>query len=358
MDVRTSTLPLGCSTPRAVSTAGVAAAAERDRRAVLPPWVPAAVSLLEGGQDLVLITVIQAKGSTPRDTGARMWVDAVGAHDTIGGGHLELQAIDEAKRMLQQPSSPVRVLQFALGPSLGQCCGGVVWLALERLSGQDLQWLRQLEQGLQSGVPMQRRRQVCFPGSPVASATAPLVEAATGPQFGACVEWNEQSGELTETFASSRLPIVLCGAGHVGRAIVKVLEDLPVQVYWLDPRSEEWPDHIPSNITCIEGDAQDVLDMPDEAYWLVLTHSHALDLEIIENVFRHKSFRFLGLIGSKTKRAKFRSRLTQRFSAELVDRMVCPIGLVETSSKLPAVIAVSVVAQLLPLIGSENTRYG
>jgi len=333
-------------------------AASDGRLADLPEWLQAAVSLLERKQDLVLITVIQAKGSTPRDTGARMWVDAQGAHDTIGGGHLELQAIDAARRMLKQSSSSVRVLKFALGPSLGQCCGGVVWLALERLGRQDLHWLRQLKQGLQSGLPMQRRRQIGSPGSPAASLSSSVMEVGPAQGVGACVAWDDQSGELTETFASSRLPIVLCGAGHVGRAIVKVLEDLPVQVYWLDPRSEEWPDHIPSNVTCVEGDAQDVIDMPDEAYWLILTHSHALDLEIIENVFRHKPFRFLGLIGSQTKRAKFRSRLSQRFPAELVDRMVCPIGLVETSSKLPAVIAVSVVAQLLPLIGSESTRYG
>src|SRR5690606_20661105 len=169
MDVRTSALPLASVTGRRVLSPRANMAASDGRLADLPEWLQAAVSLLERKQDLVLITVIQAKGSTPRDTGARMWVDAQGAHDTIGGGHLELQAIDAARRMLKQSSSSVRVLKFALGPSLGQCCGGVVWLALERLGRQDLHWLRQLKQGLQSGLPMQRRRQIGSPGSPAAS---------------------------------------------------------------------------------------------------------------------------------------------------------------------------------------------
>src|SRR5690606_4084285 len=129
--------------------------------------------------------------------------------------------------------------------------------------------------------------------------------------------------------------------GHVGKAIVRVLAELPVRVAWLDPREDEWPAHLPDNVRCLNGDADDVPDFPDGACWLVLTHSHALDLEIVERVLQHKSFRFLGLIGSDTKRAKFRARLLRKFPSRLVDRVVCPIGIVETSSKLPGVIAVS-----------------
>ena len=141
----------------------------------------------------------------------------------------------------------------------------------------------------------------------------------------------------------------VCGAGHVGQAIVNLLGTLPVQVIWLDPRDGVWPETLPSNVRCLQGDEADVVDCPDNACWLVLSHSHALDLAIVQAVMAHKPFRFLGLIGSETKKARFESRLRDRFPASLVQRLTCPIGLVQTSSKLPEVIAVSVVAQLLAL---------
>lgn len=324
-------------------------------------WLDAALTCLGQGGSLVLITVARSLGSTPRDAGARMWVDLKAAHATIGGGHLELQAIETARAMLSKPDAPAaQIRHYALGPSLGQCCGGAVWLAFERLEPADLAWCEAARSLLESGSSVQRTRRISVAeaaGAGGASDLQPACEskvalkpidasAATLPD----ASWNESEGLLVDVTPGTAPHVVVCGAGHVGKAIVRVLAELPVNVSWLDPREDEWPADLPDNVVCINGDAHDVPDLPDNAFWLVLTHSHALDLEIIEQVFRHKQFRYLGLIGSKTKAARFRSQLLRRFPPEQVDRIVCPIGIVETSSKLPGVIAVSVAAQLVGLL--------
>jgi len=111
-----------------------------------------------------------------------------------------------------------------------------------------------------------------------------------------------------------------------------------------------------------KGHADDARDLPPNAAWLVLTHDHALDMAIVQEVLRlhtqGQPFAFLGMIGSKTKAARFRSHLRRRFPPELVNRLVCPIGLVDTESKLPPVIAISIVAQLLPLLDAHHLQHG
>jgi len=315
-------------------------------------WLEAARFRLLRGEPLVLITVARALGSTPRDAGTRMWVDAEGAHATIGGGHLELQAIEAACAMLADAEAPPAQLRhYALGPSLGQCCGGAVWLAFERLETQDLAWCDALHEVLAGGAAARRTRRIRLARECESHACGVHVEAVDGLDVDQPdARWHEDEGLLVDFTPASAPLIVVCGAGHVGKAIVRVLAELPVNVVWLDPREDEWPKNLPDNVRCLNGDADDVLDFPDDAYWLVLTHSHALDLEIIERVLRYKPFRYLGLIGSDTKRAKFRARLLRKFPSELVDRVVCPIGIVETSSKLPGVIAVSVAAQIVDLL--------
>lgn len=318
-------------------------------------WLDAALHRLKAGSSMVLITVARALGSTPRDAGTRMWVDDTGVYATIGGGHLELQAIEAAREMLADIQSPATLVRrYALGPSLGQCCGGAVWLAFERLQAQDLAWCEALQQILATGASAQRKRRIPASGAneqtgntrPLAVEVEALDRASARPD----AQWHENEGLLVDVTPGSAPLVVVCGAGHVGKAVVRVLAELPVRVTWLDPREDEWPPDLPDNVQCVNGDADDVVDFPDDAIWLVLTHSHALDQEIIERIFSHKSFRYLGLIGSDTKRAKFRSRLLRKFPPELVDRMICPIGIVETSSKLPGVIAVSVAAQIVGLL--------
>lgn len=259
------------------------------------------------GQRAMLITVMDSKGSTPRDAGTRMLVSTDQLLGTIGGGHLEWQAIDLARQALrecgeQEAANWART--FALGPTLGQCCGGVVSLRF-----------------------------------------APLNEAAMR-------DWPVSQG----------LHIELHGARHVGQAIVKLLADLDFSVRWIDTRDSSDPGcglpddatlhALPAHITWLPSDCPEaeVADAPAGAIHLVLTHRHDLDLRIIEAVLRRGDSLFAGLIGSQTKRARFLHRLQDKgLSADQLAHMTCPIGLPGLQGKEPAVIAVAVVAQLLLL---------
>jgi xanthine dehydrogenase accessory factor len=249
-------------------------------------------------QDGVLVTVDATQGSVPRERGAWMVVFAGRVVGTIGGGHLELQAIEQARRRLSSPDGEP-VLRFALGPSLGQCCGGVVHLRFEKLSRTDAV---ALPQRLQQG------------GTPVA----------------------------------------LFGGGHVGRAIVTVLGTLPFAVTWIDSRDEIFPGEVPDNVRCEHSDPVQaaVADLAPGSRVLVMSFSHAEDLDIVAACLKRLRERgdlpYVGLIGSKTKWATFRHRLEERgFGAEELARVTCPIGIPGIRGKEPEVIAVSVAAQLL-----------
>ena len=310
-------------------------------------WSTQACEQLGSGQVVVLVTVVQSAGSVPRPAGAKLWVTDHQFFGTIGGGHLEFKALEQARRMLASPSAERRSVQrYALGPSLGQCCGGVVWLAYERLDARDTDWCAEVRERLRQGRTVCRVVNFGQPESPVKLVDQPV---GAGHLDTDQANWVDATLELNDVLAPPGFSVVVCGAGHVGQAIVNLLATLPVQVIWLDPRPDIWPATVPDNVRRLQGDETDVADCPDDACWLVLTHSHALDLALVEAILAQKSFRFLGLIGSKTKKARFQARLLQRFTAAQVEQITCPIGLVHTRSKLPAVIAVSVVAQLLSL---------
>jgi xanthine dehydrogenase accessory factor len=260
----------------------------------------AAAWLLQGRAAMV-VQVIEAQGSTPREAGARMLVSAQGVEGTIGGGHLELQAIAQARAALAQGGGQPHPTErrYALGPSLGQCCGGAVTL---RTSGLDAELLAQ---------------------------------------------WPEPTPRFT---------LQLYGAGHVGRAIVNILRGIDCRVSWIDERDAEFgqvqalPPHIER--VCVDEVQAEVRHAPPGAFYLVLTHSHDLDQKIVEAVLKRGDFGFLGLIGSATKRARFEHRLRERGVEEAqLRRMVCPIGLPGIVGKAPEVVAVAVVGQLLQVCG-------
>ncbi len=252
----------------------------------------------------ILIEVTRTQGSVPRETGTRMLVSRDEVAGTIGGGHLEWQAMALARKLLQTPSD-VREPQhhrYPLGPSLGQCCGGVVELKFEQL-------------------------------------TAALLQ--DGPQ------------------PPPLFHVQLYGAGHVGRAIAHLLATLNVQVLWVDERESVFPPDVPDPIRCLAVDAPEVevQQAPAGAYYLVVTHQHALDLRITEAILRRGDFAYLGLIGSATKRARFAHQLQVRgLPAELLQRMTCPIGLSGIDGKEPEVIALGVVGQMLMLQGAAQVR--
>ena len=308
-------------------------------------WLAAAAR-----EPAVLVTVAIVEGSGPREPGAHMLVAPGRVIGTIGGGHLELRAIDTARAMLADGRTR-RLERFALGPSLGQCCGGVVHLAFE------------LADARQAALLAGRRnedswRLVALDGEPVSAlfdADGRPLEGAGAPVFartrGTHV-MQEQDGRrwLADLVQAPRAQLVLFGAGHVGAAIVRALAELPCRVTWVDEREDMFPAEVPANVTIEASDTPEALvaAAPAGASYLVMTHSHALDQRLAEAIMARADVGWFGLIGSQTKRKQFEHRLRARGAdPERIDAMVCPIGLPGIHNKAPAVIAASVCAQLL-----------
>ena len=248
-------------------------------------WINAIARLSDENAGFVLVTVVQTEGSAPRDAAAKMVVTTAQTHDSIGGGNLEFQAIDQARALLDKGVPATQSHTISLGKDLSQCCGGKVTLLLE-----------------------------CFPPC----------------QFN----------------------IALFGAGHVGKALVAILSQLPCRVRWVDAREDIFPQTPAANIqtASMQNPFAAVRDCPQEAYYLVMTHSHEIDFELCEAILTRGDSRYCGLIGSRSKGAKFRSRLKKKgFTKPELARLTCPIGLESIPGKSPMEVAVSVAGQLLGL---------
>lgn len=254
-------------------------------------------------EDGVLVTVDRVEGSGPREPGAWMLVLAQDQLGTIGGGQLEWQLQAHARAALAGKVDLLREHRHALGPSLGQCCGGVVYLTCERVSAVD--------------VPA-----------------------------------------LLQRLADPRVPVALFGGGHVGQALVRALMPLPVTLTWIDSRDDIFPTDLASHVCCEQSDPvqRAVRDLAAGSAVLIMSFSHAEDLDIVSECLlrqrRCHDLKWVGLIGSRTKWASFRHRLQARgFSEAECDAVCCPIGLPDIHGKQPAVIAASVAAQLLQVFG-------
>jgi xanthine dehydrogenase accessory factor len=247
----------------------------------------------------VLVRVASTQGSAPREAGTWMAVWADGLTATIGGGQLEFQATDEARAWLAGGPAIEGVRRYPLGPSLGQCCGGVVFLSYQ------------------------------------------LVDAADAASL---------QSELLAQFA----PVALFGGGHVGAALARLLATLPFAVRWIDSRDGVFPAELPAQIETEYSDPvqQAVAQLAPGSRVLIMSFSHAEDLDIViaclKRLRERDDLPYIGLIGSKTKWATFRHRLEARgFTAAEMDRVTCPIGVPGITGKEPEVIAVAVAAQLL-----------
>jgi xanthine dehydrogenase accessory factor len=260
-----------------------------------------AAQRLADGLRTIVVEIVKSRGSVPREAGTRMLVGIDDLDGTIGGGNLEWRAIATARRMLDGSSFRPADEEIALGASLGQCCGGAVTLRYRVLDAASF------------------------------AAWASIIHAPT---------------------------IQVYGAGHVGQAIVHLLETLTVDVQWIDERESAFP-RAPSaaNIrrVCVEPVEAEVAVAPPDCFHLVLTHQHDLDLRIVETILRRGDFAYLGLIGSMTKRRRFEHLLVERgIDPSVFARINCPIGIEGIASKEPAHIAIAVVAQLLPLLERAN----
>jgi xanthine dehydrogenase accessory factor len=325
-----------------------------------PTWLAEAISGLEGGRACALVTVVATLGSAPREPGSKMLVLEGATVGSIGGGHLEYSATARARGLLAAAGgAPALLCDFALGPGLGQCCGGRVALLIERLSGASLTWLRIWRQATPDLVLATRPHP--YAKALISPARRPawpgLTSVVAGLQAGGgAVAIRQGRGEedcyIVERMSDLSQDLYLFGAGHVGRALARILELLPYRLHWLDPRAEMFPPALPPDVTVeISADPRhDVAAAAPGSIFLVMTHSHALDLEICDQVLRRGDFAFLGLIGSATKRATFLKRLALRGHGPVaLQRLTCPIGLPLLTGKEPGTIAVAVAGQLLAL---------
>jgi len=348
-------------------------------------WLTAAL-----GAPAVLVTVAIVEGSVPREAGAKMLVTAAGFAGTIGGGHLELRAIEMARGMLIEggaQGAATKLERFALGPSLGQCCGGVAHLVFE-VADRDQMALLDARRNVDTwrvrwaGLPPTRstgasvatesdgHQIVDRVGGKPAHLTWALLDAdgvhLTGdhvPAFDRTLGthvFTDADGArwLADAILAPRAHLMLFGAGHVGAALVRALADLPCRVTWVDEREDLFPADVPANVTIEATDIPEALveQAAPGTTFLVMTHSHALDLRLSNAILSRPGQHWFGLIGSSTKRRQFEHRLRERgVDHDRIEAMVCPIGLPGIAGKAPAVIAASVAAQLLTVWeASEN----
>jgi xanthine dehydrogenase accessory factor len=257
--------------------------------------------------DGVLVRVLQVQGSAPRGAGTWMMVGAGALVGTIGGGRLEHDAVALAREHLLT-GSPVLAgtsapLRFALGPSLGQCCGGVVYLSFEHVGADQLGALQ---------------------------------------------------AELVDAPRQRFTPVALFGGGHVGLALAQVLAPLPFALTWVDSRDDVFPSPQPPGVVCEHAEPVQaaVPALAAQSRVLIMSFSHAEDLDVLVACLMRQRERgdlpFIGLIGSQTKWATFSHRLAARgFTAAELAHVTCPIGVRGIDGKEPEVIAVAVAAQLL-----------
>ncbi|RZL98496.1 MAG: xanthine dehydrogenase accessory protein XdhC [Variovorax sp.] len=258
-------------------------------------------------EDAILVRVDATQGSVPREAGTWMAVWADGTlTGTIGGGHLEFQAAQAGRDWLAGGAAIEAPRRHALGPALGQCCGGVVVLSYRRVGAAD-------------------------------------------------------AAALRAEFVLRLSPVALFGGGHVGAALARLLATLPFAVRWIDSREGVFAPLLPAQIATEHSEpVQDaVAGLAPGSRVLIMSFSHAEDLDIViaclQRLRRHGDLPYVGLIGSRTKWATFRHRLEARgFSQDELARITCPIGVPGIGGKEPEVIAVAVAAQLLQSIDSDG----
>lgn len=268
-------------------------------------WHQALSQCEQQGCAYVLVTLIASAGSVPREAGTKMVVTGDTQFDTIGGGHLEYEAVNKARTLLIEGVSSQKIVSMPLASKLGQCCGGAVKV-------------------------------------------------------------------LYEVMVNHQQHLAIFGAGHVAQALVPILAQLPLQIRWVDSREDFFSDK-PSggsmplaakiaqthdNVVSIINDdpTQELANLPDGTWVVILTHNHQLDYSLIQTALKHPGLDFIGMIGSHTKAKRFRTRLTHRgYDLEKIEKIVSPIGDLSVTGKRPVEVAVSISAQLIRLLNRQGS---
>ena len=315
-------------------------------------WASEALAMLDAGP-AAMVTLAGVEGSAPREAGARMIVGPDRIAGTVGGGNLEFLLIDQARRLM---ASDRHVLQqdYPLGPLLAQCCGGRVRVLVERLGDASREWLVQAAAYEAAGEQYVLRGEVVdgrvLRGVSVGWARPAAEGVALFGADGASAGRREEWSVIIEHVRPVSACIYIFGAGHVGRALAPIVDTLPFRMRWIDSREELGGADARLEI---EADPVAVVrEAPAGSFFVVLTHTHELDYQLVRAVLGRGDAAYCGLIGSATKRARFLSR----FSKDGVDAtgLTCPIGAGGIKSKLPAAIAVAASAELLVRLEGLN----
>ncbi|MEM6409118.1 MAG: xanthine dehydrogenase accessory protein XdhC [Pseudomonadota bacterium] len=287
------------------------------------------------------IVIASHQGSAPRETGTSMLVWATGQSGTIGGGALEFEAVASLRARLAKGGA--EVARIPLGPSLGQCCGGAVTLVSEVFDDVsvpgDAVFARRVEDDAEMPLKVSRA----------------LAQARNG---NVAMDLVFDGGWLVEPLSRACVPLWIYGAGHVGRALIDVLSPLPdFEITWVDTGPERFPKVVPESVRVLPAvnPADAVALAPKDAFHLVLTYSHTLDLELCHRLLSY-GFAEAGLIGSDTKWARFRRRLAALGHSDAqISRIRCPIGQ-KGLGKHPQAIALGTAAALLSVLRASNTE--
>ncbi|AMJ94190.1 xanthine dehydrogenase accessory protein XdhC [Alteromonas stellipolaris] len=266
-------------------------------------WYEAVAQCQQDGAPYVIVTVISIAGSTPREAGSKMVVTDAQSIDTIGGGHLEFDAIKTAREMLSTGTGSVgeqgknnastEIRSYPLSSKLGQCCGGAVKVLFE----------------------------VC----------------------------NRHAQH-----------IAIFGAGHVAKALIPILAQLPLRISWIDSREDLFSHPLPANVKKVveEAPETEVRGLEENTWLVILTHDHQLDYRITEQALKYPALPFVGLIGSQTKAKRFITKLEHRgFNESDLARLATPIGDTSIPGKRPIEVAVSIASQIIQrLHASEDNN--
>ena len=322
-------------------------------------WIDELTDLAAAGEPAVLVTVAGIRGSAPREIGAKMIVTATTSIGTIGGGQLEYQSTRAAVGMLNDERTTLR--SFPLGSSMGQCCGGVVEILFEPIVDGMPAWLRDLAalHGQREPAIIATRISTTAPVKLIVTASAvfgagevdsELVSKARKLLAGKPVTCRDVQ-EFYEPVVVPDLNIAVFGAGHVGTAVVSALSKLDSNIRWIDSRRDVFR-QVPANVSAVEtaDPALEVAAMPAQSFYLVMTHSHAIDFDVCDRILRRGDAAYCGLIGSLSKRRRFEKRYRQQGMAQsMIDSLICPIGVDGISGKKPAEIAVATAAEILKI---------
>jgi len=266
-------------------------------------WWQKARDAFDQGETCVLVTVTGVRGSAPRAAGTPMIVFDSGFAGTIGGGALEFEATGRARELSADSVTETLNENWILGPDIGQCCGGSVDVHFERMKEADFDQIQSADEVHQDTLPQ----------------------------------------------------VYVFGAGHVGQAVAHATMHLPVRLTCVDERISLLQLVEPVARTRLtENPVAEMAAIPARALVFVMSHSHAIDFDLCQAALERDDLPFVGLIGSATKRARFRQRLTAAgFSERQLSRLISPIGIAGIAGKEPSVIGVSVAAQILQVVEKQ-----